>query len=163
MIWTNEIVEFHGDFYDIPKSRVDPKPIQRPYPPILLGGATRASLQRAGRLADGWISSIDEDLRHIDDSIDVVRSSAQLHLRDPIDLRFVVRGHVAIAAAGAADRRPLCGSIAEVRGDLDRLSDQGVTEFFLDLNYDELVVSPNVKAAQAAEHARHMLELLAPR
>src|SRR5690242_2228022 len=53
---------FAGDFYRVPKSEVLPRPVQQPRPPILLGGTVPAALRRAGRLADGWISSSRTDL-----------------------------------------------------------------------------------------------------
>ena len=37
-IWTEEIVEFKGQFYNIPKSKIGPKPLQKPHIPIYLGG-----------------------------------------------------------------------------------------------------------------------------
>jgi alkanesulfonate monooxygenase SsuD/methylene tetrahydromethanopterin reductase-like flavin-dependent oxidoreductase (luciferase family) len=37
-IWTDEVVEFKGQFYSIPASKIGPKPVQKPHPPILLGG-----------------------------------------------------------------------------------------------------------------------------
>src|SRR6266540_41453 len=52
-LWTREVVEFHGDFYQIPRSRVEPKPVQRPHPPLLPGGAAlrlpRPAAGSAGR------------------------------------------------------------------------------------------------------------------
>ena len=41
-LWADDPVEFHGEFYDIPPSRMQPKPVQRPAPPILLGGTAAA-------------------------------------------------------------------------------------------------------------------------
>ncbi len=76
-IWTQSEVEFHGEFYDIPKCRVEPKPVQHPYPPLLMGGGVPAALRRIGRIADGWISSSRTDLATISDSIDVVKQAAQ--------------------------------------------------------------------------------------
>ena len=37
-LWTDEVAEFHGEFYDFPAVRMDPHPVQRPHPPILVGG-----------------------------------------------------------------------------------------------------------------------------
>jgi alkanesulfonate monooxygenase SsuD/methylene tetrahydromethanopterin reductase-like flavin-dependent oxidoreductase (luciferase family) len=37
-IWTDDVVEFKGQFYNIPASKIGPKPLQKPHPPILLGG-----------------------------------------------------------------------------------------------------------------------------
>jgi probable F420-dependent oxidoreductase len=161
-LWTDDLVEFHGEFYQVPPARMQPKPLQRPHPPLLLGGSATAALRRAGRLADGWISASRADLRHIDQPIATVIRAAEEAGRDPGTLRFVCRGPVRLAAPGAADRRPLTGSVAEVRGDLDDLRAQGVTEVFLDLNWDPEVGSPNADPTAAVRRAEETLEALAP-
>ena len=46
VMWNEDEAEYHGEFYDFPKVRVNPKPIQRPRPPILIGGAAKTVLQR---------------------------------------------------------------------------------------------------------------------
>jgi probable F420-dependent oxidoreductase len=51
-----ELVEFHGEFYDLPPVHADPRPIQRPVP-IYVGGHSGAALDRAGRVGDGWITA----------------------------------------------------------------------------------------------------------
>lgn len=48
--------EFSGKHYTVPRSVVAPTPIQKPYPPMWIGGTVDAALRRAARLADGWIS-----------------------------------------------------------------------------------------------------------
>jgi probable F420-dependent oxidoreductase len=161
-LWTDDLVEFHGDFYQVPPARMEPKPLQRPHPPVLLGGSATAALRRAGRAADGWISASRADLRHIDQPIAVVKRAAEQAGRDPEALRFVCRGPARLGAAGAAGRRPLTGSVAEVRGDLDDLRAQGVTEVFLDLNWDPEVGSPDADPAAAVRRAEETLEALAP-
>jgi probable F420-dependent oxidoreductase len=75
-LWTEEISEFHGEFYDFPAVRMDPKPLQSPYPPLLLGGMSEPALRRAGRLADGWVSSSRADLARIGESIALVKTVA---------------------------------------------------------------------------------------
>jgi probable F420-dependent oxidoreductase len=161
-LWTDDLVEFHGDFYQVPPARMEPKPLQRPHPPVLLGGGAGAALRRAGRVADGWISASRADLRHIDQPIAVVKGAAEQAGRDPEALRFVCRGPARLGPAGAAGRRPLTGSAAEVRGDLDDLRAQGVTEVFLDLNWDPEVGSPDADPAAAVRRAEETLEALAP-
>src|SRR5215471_14379364 len=54
-LWADEPVEFSGDFYEIPRGSVAPKPVQPGGPPVLLGGLARPALERAGRIADGWV------------------------------------------------------------------------------------------------------------
>jgi probable F420-dependent oxidoreductase len=46
--------EFHGRFYDFPPSGFEPKPVQRPRPPLLVGGDSEAALRRCVETGDGW-------------------------------------------------------------------------------------------------------------
>ncbi len=55
-LWTDEVVEHHGEFFSFPPVVFEPKPVQRPYPPILVGGESTAALRRAVVRGDGWIS-----------------------------------------------------------------------------------------------------------
>jgi probable F420-dependent oxidoreductase len=52
-LWTNDTPVFHGRYVDIEGMVFDPKPVQEPYPPILIGGNSRAAMRRAARY-DGW-------------------------------------------------------------------------------------------------------------
>ncbi len=54
-LWTNDIAEFHGQYYDFPPVRSFPKPAQKPYPPIVIGGAAKNVLKRIVAHADGWL------------------------------------------------------------------------------------------------------------
>src|SRR5690606_4001878 len=130
-LWTESEVEHHGEFYTIPRSTAEPKPVQRPHPPILLGASALPALRRAGRLADGWVSSSRVDLSRIDESINVVREAAAEAGRDSDALRFVCRGVVRVREAQASppdgeDYRPgLQGTLEQVRHDIDRLAGTG--------------------------------------
>jgi probable F420-dependent oxidoreductase len=161
-LWTDQVVEFDGEFYRIPPARAEPKPVQRPHPPVLLGGSAEVALRRAGRVAAGWISASNADLRHIDRPIATVRQAAEQAGRDPDALRFVCRGPLRLGPPGERDRRPLTGSVEQVRGDLEDLRAQGVTEVFLDLNWDPQVGSPDADPDTAARRAEQALEALAP-
>jgi probable F420-dependent oxidoreductase len=161
-LWADEVVDFHGRFYQVDAARMEPKPRQRPHPPLLLGGTAEPVLRRAGRLADGWVSGSTFDLRRLGAAIDVVRQAARDAGRDPEALRFVCRGVVRVRPAGAADRAPLSGSFDEIRGDLDGLRAQGVTELFVDLNFDPEVGSPDADPAASLRRAEAVLEALAP-
>lgn len=54
-IWSNEIAEFHGQFIDFGAMASWPKPVQQPGPPIYIGGASPAALERLRTLGDGWL------------------------------------------------------------------------------------------------------------
>ena len=64
-LWADEVSSFDGEFYTIPAGRQDPRPVQKPGPPVLLGGMSRPAIERAGRIADGWITSSRADLSKI--------------------------------------------------------------------------------------------------
>lgn len=54
--WRDDVIEHHGDHYDIPPVYVEPKPVRGPQGiPIIVGGTSKGALERAGRLGDGWI------------------------------------------------------------------------------------------------------------
>jgi probable F420-dependent oxidoreductase len=165
-LWDDGVSSFDGEFYTIPPGRQDPRPVQRPGPPVLLGGMSRAAMERAGRLADGWITSSRADLSAIGEAAAVIREAASAAGRDPQALRIVCRG-VVLAGTEAkgpdGGRRLLSGSFAQIREDADWLGEQGVTELFYDLNWDPQVGSPSVSPESAAERADEILGELAPR
>jgi probable F420-dependent oxidoreductase len=161
-LWTEDVVDFRGRFYRVPAARMRPGPVQRPHPPVLLGGASEPALRRAGRLADGWISAAYHDLRRIEEAIAVVRQAARDAGRDPDSLRIVSRGPVRLGAPAGPERAPLTGSVEQVRADLDGLHAKGVTEVFLDLNWHPEVGSPDADPQRAAELAEQTLTTLAP-
>ena len=157
---------YEGDFYTVPAGRQDPRPVQRPGPPIILGGMSRAAMERAGRMADGWMTSSRADLSRIRDDIKVVRTAAADAARDPDQIRIVCRG---VVRAGQEARSPetserllLSGSYEQIRTDTAWLGEQGVTEVFYDLNWDPLIGSPDVEHAAAVARAAEIMAALAP-
>ncbi len=162
-IWTSDVVEFEGEFYRMPASRVLPGPVQQPHPPLLMGGGAERALRRVGRIADGWISASRHDLRGIGADIDTIRAAAHEAGRDPAGLRFIVRGVLNLTdTAAGADRRPLHGSAAQIRDDFDRLHEQGVTELFIDLNFDPSIGSVEADPAASMRRAEQVLSTFAP-
>ena len=54
-LWTEETGEFHGEFVNFDPAYAEPKPTQRPHPPIILGGETDYTLKRVVEYCDGWL------------------------------------------------------------------------------------------------------------
>lgn len=54
-LWTENVIEHHGEFYDFAPVMFEPKPVQKPHPPIVVGGESDRALRRAARVGDGWI------------------------------------------------------------------------------------------------------------
>jgi probable F420-dependent oxidoreductase len=64
-IWTNDVAEYHGDMVDFGPMWSWPKPVQKPHPPVILGGSGPKILERVVRYADGWMPNRGEVLERI--------------------------------------------------------------------------------------------------
>jgi probable F420-dependent oxidoreductase len=105
-LWTAEgdLVEFHGEYHEIPPMDPEPRPFQRPIP-ILIGGHSGAALERAGRIGDGWMAASMSPER-LAAHWEVVRAAAARHGRDPDALRLY-------AGVSRSANRPLAELVAE--------------------------------------------------
>jgi probable F420-dependent oxidoreductase len=75
-LWRDTPATFKGRFTRFEGVSIDPKPVQRPGPPIWIGGRSDAALARAGRQGDGWVSYVVQPERYVQ-SLDKIRSAAQ--------------------------------------------------------------------------------------
>lgn len=167
-LWTQDPVDFAGEFYTVPRSQLGVRPVQQPHPPVLLGGEAPAALRRAGRLAQGWICSSRRTLSDVERSVAVVRDGAREVGRDPERLRVVARAMVdlvedeRVPEEPGATRALFHGTSEQILGDLAAFRGRGVTEVLLDLNVSPLVGSPDVDAGAATSEALRVLDALAP-
>jgi probable F420-dependent oxidoreductase len=56
-LWTEDAVTFEGDFWQLENARMQPKPFQKPHPPLWMGGGAEAALRRAVRLGTGFFGA----------------------------------------------------------------------------------------------------------
>ena len=54
-LWTKDEAEYHGRYYDFPLVKCNPKPVQKPHPPVILGGMAKNALRRVATWGDGWM------------------------------------------------------------------------------------------------------------
>jgi probable F420-dependent oxidoreductase len=127
-IWTTDPAEFKGEHYTLPKSILQPKPIQRPHPPIYMAGYAPSALARVGRLAAGWMPS-GVPLAKVGPMMDQIRRQACKVGRDPAALELVVWAFVDLHQRPAGQGRPdWVGSLDELRQDVETARGLGVTE-----------------------------------
>jgi probable F420-dependent oxidoreductase len=81
-LWTDEEVSYHGEFFNFDGAIFLPKPVQQPWPPILVGGESDPALKRAARLGDGWIG-MNHDLESGAQAIARLKDLLDEHGRDP--------------------------------------------------------------------------------
>ena len=84
-IWTKDEAEYHGEFVNFDPIWSCPKPLQKPYPPILLGAHTPAGLNRVANYCDGWIP-IGPMIPDLKASISDMQARAEKFGRQPNEL-----------------------------------------------------------------------------
>ena len=159
-IWTEDPVSFDGEFYRVPPSYVDPKPVQRPHPPILLGGSAETALVRAGRNAAGWVSASRFAAAQVPGAVEVVKRAARDAGRDPESLRIIIRA--AVRVRDHDEDHQFTGTIEKIKKDFADYAAAGATELFVDLNFDEQIGNPDVDPAESMRRAHEALEAFAP-
>jgi probable F420-dependent oxidoreductase len=90
-IWTQSKAEFHGEFVSFDPMMTWPKPVQKPHPPVIVGGAFPYSARRAIRYGDGWIPQASRGAySEIADMIPEFRKMATEAGRDPQSIEITV-------------------------------------------------------------------------
>jgi probable F420-dependent oxidoreductase len=131
-IWTTDPAEFHGRFYTLPKSYIQPKPVQKPHPPIYLAAFAPAALNRIARLADGWnpVAIPAEGMRAMFDGI---QQGAQAAGRDPHRLEMIVRANVEITPEPRPETGMIfTGTLEQIREDVEACRRIGAHEIHFD-------------------------------
>jgi probable F420-dependent oxidoreductase len=131
-IWTDEVVEFKGQFYSIPASKIGPKPVQKPHPPILLGGFSPNTLLRIVNYADGWLPVAGfGPLTQLEQSIKGLREDARKANKDPSKIRIFVLTYPNVldssspAPSSEQQRSPMTGTTDQIGTDIDQIKSMG--------------------------------------
>jgi len=143
-LWTKDDPSFEGKYVKFANVLFEPKPVQKPHPPIWVGGESGPALRRTARLGDGWYP-IGTNPQHRLDSmkrfqagVERLRRLVREAGRDPakIDLAYRVSnwGKSLPARADDGERRLFSGEIADIVQDLRAFRDFGVGH--VDFNFD---------------------------
>lgn len=114
-LWCDEVSRFEGEFYSLPECLQNPKPVQRPHPPLYFGGESEPALRRVAELGQGWFG---------------------YHLSPDALAERLTALEAALAAAGRQRRDVRVVVAPEARPDaelVDRYRQQGVDELLLPL------------------------------
>jgi probable F420-dependent oxidoreductase len=127
--WTEPWLDWHGRFFEISDVSLEPKPVQRPHPPIVFGAVTEAGARRAARTSNGlYPMFLDSyaDPGRFDHLRDVVLGEGERVERDLSEFRlYAFASGLVTDPIGNGRRRTLTGSAAQVLGDLQRFADHG--------------------------------------
>jgi len=115
-IWTENKPEYHGDIVNFDTMMTWPKPVQKPHPPVIIGGMFPHAARRALRYGDGWIPhSRRPQYEDVTDFLPQFRQMAAEAGRDPASVPITVWG------------------VGEAVGRLRRYQDQGVARIVVSL------------------------------
>jgi probable F420-dependent oxidoreductase len=105
-LWTEPRVTFDGEFWQLDGAAMEPKPFQKPYPPLWFGGAGPAALRRAVRLGHGFFGAGSSPTVTFAEQVLLVRQALAAAGRDTADFPIAKRVYIAVDDdAGRARRR----------------------------------------------------------
>ncbi len=141
-IWTDDVVEFKGKFYNIPASKIGPKPIQKPHPPIYIGGFSPNIFARIINFdAKGWLGLIVGPLEYLDNTIKTIKESANQANKDPKDFDIILLTYPNIfesktqSTTNQAQRFPLTGTIDQAGEDVQKIKQMGINHIIFGYNF----------------------------
>ena len=163
-IWTDDVVEFKGEFYNIPSSKIGPKPIQKPHIQTYLGGYDPKAFSRIVNYgANGWLASMSggKSLQDFENSISELKDRARKANKNPNDFRIILLtypGRSFNKSDGSNSnnnnnnsptRLPFTGTIDEIGTDIQRIKEFGIV--------DHIIFSYNFSAE--AENIDKMIDI----
>jgi probable F420-dependent oxidoreductase len=115
-LWTEPSVTFDGEFWQLSDAGMEPKPFQKPYPPVWFGGSAPAALRRAVRNGDGFFGAGSSTTAAFAEQVAVVRQALAEAGRDAKDFPIAKRVYVQVDDDPARARRRLNEGLARVYG-----------------------------------------------
>jgi probable F420-dependent oxidoreductase len=145
-IWTDDVVEFKGKYYSIPASKIGPKPIQKPHPPIYLGGFSPNTFSRIVNYdTNGWLAVTAGPLEYLDNTIKNIKDIANKANKDPNNFKVILLAHLNVAldsksqsstTTSEGQRFPFTGTIDQIGNDIRRVKQ-------MDIDIDHIVLGYN--------------------
>jgi hypothetical protein len=136
-IWNTNPVKFHGKFYQVPKSYLNHKPVQKPHPPIYLAAFAPRALKRVATVADGW-NPVSISADGMAQMLGSIKQMAKEAGRDPSSLRMLVRANLEIKDKPLGTQRMIfSGSLDQIKEDVAACKRVGADELFFDSTFYE--------------------------
>ena len=145
-LWTRDPASFEGEFYRFDALRCLPQPVQKPHPPIWIGGHSAPALRRVARHGDGWhpvganpaVPLRPSELRA---SLDALAKLTEAEGRDPSTLTISFKAPVydpSVTILTGSERRPFAGSPQQIADDIGAYEKAGVSELVFDFRSERL-------------------------
>lgn len=136
-VWSDEIIEFNGEFYNVPPSKLGPKPIQKPSLPIYLGGSNPNTFSRMAKYANGWIGVVRNNLDQLKITLGLLNQKVLEAGKNPDDFEIILIIYPSVKLFSQNEnenRIPFSGSIEQIGNDIERLKEINVGHIILNYN-----------------------------
>ena len=115
-LWTQPSVTFGGRFWQLEGAAMEPKPAQKPYPPLWFGGASEPALRRAVRMGDGFFGAGSSPTHAFIDQVQIVRAALAEAGRDPGTFPIAKRVYIGISDDAEQARTRMNQALAGIYG-----------------------------------------------
>ena len=140
-LWTSDSPHFEGKYVNFDDINFLPKPVQKPHPPIWVGGESRPALRRTAELADGWYPLGSNPTfpmgtpEQLSAGLERLAAYARRFGRDPAEIEVIYRTQqfeLNGTAAPDNDRPSFVGNADQIAADIRRYEEMGVGSMVLD-------------------------------
>ncbi len=159
-LWTKPVVNYSGEFYKLDNAKVVPEPVQKPHPPLLIGGAASQSFERAVEIGDGWMpfgASVSEVRKGMEKIKQLAASKKKkmdrFHLY--VDLPTTLKSKTASAVSNADEdnEESLTGDASTISKRIERYMSLGVEQIIVEFEKPENAIE-NLKAFKSEVASR---------
>ncbi len=141
-LWTSSSPSYNGRYCSFKDISFLPKPLQKPHPPLWVGGESKRAIRRAARFCDGWCP-IDVNPQfplnspeRLSIAMEELRLYADEAERSADDIEVIYRTHrleLSATATNSSNRQQFSGDSNQIAGDISRYRDIGVNNLMVDL------------------------------
>ena len=143
-LWTNDNPTFDGKYVKFSDITMSPKPVQKPHPPIWVGGQSRPAIRRAVELGNAWhpvgaTPAAPLEPEEMSSKLDYLRSHAEKIGRDPSEVEVAMKAPLYDTDVTSGEsRRRFGGSAEQILEDVRVYADLGVSHLIFDIRSDDL-------------------------
>ena len=166
LLWTQDPASFAGEFYQLQAVHCLPQPVQKPHPPIWIGGHSRPALRRVAKYGDGWHPvganpAVPLRPHELQPALDDLNRLVEAEGRDPGAVTISYKAPLYdVSQSGelenqtGLDRRPFSGTTEQVVGDIHTYARLGVSELIFDFRSENL--------SESLERMEHFATVIKP-
>lgn len=140
-IWTEEEIEYKGTFYDLPKSKIGPKPLQKPHIPTYLGGFSNNTFKRiVENDLNGWLGIIGGVIPfdYVKNTINNLKNEISKAQKSIDNFKVILLAYPSLVSSyhsDVTDRPILTGTVEQIGNDIRRIKELGVEHIIFGHNF----------------------------